>query len=246
VDLLQALILVAAGLACGFQNVLAGGGSLWNLPALEWVLGTPGAANATNRIAILAQNVVAVIGFHRGRMLPWKLALRLSVPTLVGGIGGAFLASRLDPGPMRTALACGVLLVAITSFFRPPRAPRLKGPLRDLAFVLVGVYMGFLQIGVGFALLACLVGGLGLDPVRANGAKVLIVLIVTIPVLLVFGLAGQLVVLPGMVIAVGNMMGAWLGTRVAIRKGAPWIRVIVIIAAVAAITKLLVFHSGPR
>jgi uncharacterized membrane protein YfcA len=246
VDLPQALILVAAGLACGFQNVLAGGGSTWTLPALEWVLGSPGGANATNRIAILLQNVVAVIGFHRGGMLPWRLALRLSVPALVGGIGGAWLASRLDPGPMRTALACGVAFVAITSMVRAPKAPRLKGPIRDLAFLLVGVYMGFLQIGVGFALIACLVGGLGLDPVRANGAKVLIVLIVTIPVLAVFGLAGQLVLLPGAVVALGNMAGAWIGTQISIRKGAPWIRVVVVLAALAAITKLLVFHSGPR
>ena len=203
--------------------------------------GLPGAANATNRIAILLQNVVAVAGFHSGKAVPFRLALRVSVPAVVGGVAGAVLATRLDAGAMRVALATGIIFVAVTAVLRPPRAPRLKSPWTEVAFFLVGVYLGFLQVGVGFLLLACLAGGLGLDLVKANAAKVLIVLVVTAPVLVVFGVKGQLMLWPGLVVATGNMTGAWIAARLAIKKGAAWIRVVVVVAAIAAVAKLLLF-----
>jgi len=245
-DPIEVVVLVSAGLAGGFLNTLAGGGSVFTIPALEWVLGSPNAANATNRIAILLQNVAAVAGYQTGKVIPWRLALGLSVPATAGGLLGAWVAAELDPGAMRVALSLGVTLVAVAALYRPPRAPRLRGVASHLAFFGVGLYLGFLQVGVGFLLLACLVGGLGMDLVRANGGKVLIVLVVVVPSLLVFGLKGQLVLLPGAVVAIGNMGGAWIAARLAIRKGAPWVRVVVVIAAVAAITKLLLFPSGPR
>lgn len=239
-------MLALAGLAAGFINTLAGGGSSITLPVLEWVTGAPGVANATNRIAILLQNVVAVAGFQSGKAVPWRLALRLSVPAVAGGIGGALAATVLDPTSMRVALSVGIAFVALTAVLKPPRSLRLHGVSEAIAFFLAGFYSGFVQVGVGFLLLACLVGGLGLDLVKANAAKVLIVLIVTVPVLIVFGLRGQLWIAEGLVLASGNMGGAWIASRLAIRKGTPWIRVIVVVAAVAAVTKLLLFPSGAR
>jgi uncharacterized membrane protein YfcA len=238
---LEATVLALAGLLCGFQNTLAGGGSVWSLPALEWATGAPGTANATNRIAILLQNAVAVAGFHRGRAVPFRLALGLALPAAAGGVAGAWIATLLDPGAMRVALSVGVLFVALTALRRPPETPRWKGPSAGLALFFVGLWGGFLQVGVGFLLLAVLVGGAGLDLVRANAAKVLIVLVLTVPALLVFGAAGQLDVPRGLVLAAGNMGGAWIGARVALKRGAPWIRVVVVAAAVAAVAKLLVF-----
>jgi hypothetical protein len=105
----------------------------------------------------------------------------------------------------------------------------------------VGFYTGFVQVGVGFLALACLAGGLGLDLVRANAAKVLIVLLATAPSLVVFGLAGQLRLAEGLVLAAGNTGGAWIGSRLAVKRGGGWIRWVVVAAAALAITKLLAF-----
>ena len=84
-DPTHAIVLALAGLAAGFVNTLAGGGSSITLPALEWATGMPGVANATNRIAILLQNVVAVAGFQTGKAVPYRLVFRLSLPAIVGG-----------------------------------------------------------------------------------------------------------------------------------------------------------------
>ena len=238
----DAAILLVAGLGAGFVNTLAGGGSVLTLPVLEFVTGSVGVANATNRIAILLQNVAAVRGFRS--VMDWRLATRLSLPVTLGSLGGAWTASLLDPQSMRVALSVAVALVAVSAIVKPPRTPPLKGAAIFVAFLLAGFYAGFVQAGVGFLLLAALVGGLGLDLVRANAIKVFVVLFGTLPALLVFGLRGQLFIVHGLVLACGNMTGATIASHLAVKKGAAWIRYVVVAAAVLAITKLLFFPSG--
>lgn len=238
-DPLHAFVLAAAGLVAGFINALAGGGSVITIPALLWVTGDAGIANATNRIAVLFQNVGAVAGFHTGKAVPYRLALRLSVPACAGGAAGAYVATLLSPPAMRIALAIAIGFVALASVVRPPRAPPLRPPWTEVAFLLVGFYSGFLQVGVGFLALACLVGGLSLDLVRANAAKVLIILVATVPSLLVFGLAGKLRLAEGLVLACGNTGGAWIASRLAVNRGGHWIRAVILVSAVLAIAKLL-------
>jgi len=246
VDAATALALAGAGVATGFVNAVAGGGSSVSLPVLEWTTGSPGLANATNRVAILFQNAAAAAAFQTGRRVPWRLALLLVPPMVLGSAAGAWAAARLDAGAMRVALVLGVLFAAAAALLPQPRTARLKPPVREAAFFLCGAYAGFLQVGVGFALLACLAGGLGLDLVRANAAKVTIVLFAMVPAVAIFLLEGLVVWDAALVLSAGNMGGAWVAARLAIHKGERWIRFVVAGAAVAAAVKLLVFPSGPR
>jgi uncharacterized membrane protein YfcA len=241
VEPLQAFVLAAAGLVAGFLNTLAGGGSAIAIPALEWVTGSSGVANATNRIAILLQNVAGVAGFSTGRAVPFRLALRLAVPMTIGGAAGAYVATLLPEGAMRVALSLAMVVVAVSAFVRPPKSPPLRSPMTEVAFLLVGFYTGLVQVGVGFLLLACLVGGLSLDLVRANATKVFVVLVSTVPTLVVFMLRGKLVYAEGLVLACGNMGGAWIASRLAVKRGGAWIRWVIALAALGAITKLLLF-----
>jgi uncharacterized membrane protein YfcA len=241
---LDALALLLAGGAGGFLNAVAGGGSSVTLPVLEWTLASPGLANATNRLAVLAQNVAAVGAFQTGRRVPWRLALALSAPTALGAACGAWIAARLPDASMRVALALGVLFAAAAALLPQPRAPRLAPPWREAAFFLSGAYAGFLQIGVGFVLLACLAGGLGLDLVRANAAKVFVVLVAMVPAVALFEAAGRIVWAHGIVLALGNMGGAWIAARLAIRRGDRFVRRAVVVAALLAAVKLLLFPSG--
>ncbi|MGQ0613248.1 MAG: sulfite exporter TauE/SafE family protein [Planctomycetaceae bacterium] len=241
-----ALALAAAGVASGFINAVAGGGSSISLPVLEWSTGSPTLANATNRVAVLLQNVAAAAAFQTGRRVPWRLSFLLVLPMLLGSTAGAWAAASLDVGAMRVALVAGVLFAAATALLPQPTTPRLSPPWRELAFFFCGAYAGFLQVGVGFLLLACLVGGLGLDLVRANGAKVTIVLFAMLPAVAIFWQSRLIVWDSALVLGAGNMGGAWIAARLAIQRGERWIRFVVAGAAVAATVKLLFFPSGPR
>jgi uncharacterized membrane protein YfcA len=243
VDPADAGILLAAGLGAGFLNTLAGGGSVLTLPVLEWVTGSPGIANGTNRIAIVLQNVAGSAGF--GDRLDRPRALRLAVPAVLAGIAGSYVATLLSPGSIRVALSLAVALVAVAAVIRrPPRAPSLRGAGLVAAMLATGFYAGFVQAGVGFLMLSVLVGGLGLDLVRANAIKVFVMLLTNLAALMLFARAGQLAWLPGLVVACGNMTGAWIASRLAVKKGAAWIRWVVVAAAILAIGKLLIFPSG--
>ena len=89
------LLLFGAGCVAGTLNVLAGGGSFLTLPILIF-LGLPATvANGTNRVGILVQNVGAVWGFHRKRVLDWRWGLCAAVPAAAGAVLGTWLALRI-------------------------------------------------------------------------------------------------------------------------------------------------------
>lgn len=233
------------GIAAGFLNTVAGGGSVIAIPILAGIVG-PTVANGTLRISILLQGIAGVAGFQRGGAMPWRAVLPLIAPTTAGAIGGAWVATQVSAGFMRTAFAIAVMLVALTVLVGPSRwvgtsEPRLHEPWRSLAFTAIGFYGGFLQAGVGFPLLLALVPGLGLGLVRGNAAKTLLVLIHTPFVLLLFARAAQVDWYAGLVLGVGSMVGALAASLLAVREGAArWIRWVVVLAALGAATQMLV------
>jgi len=171
--------------------------------------------------------------------------LPLIPPLLIGSLAGAFAASQISPGAMKRVFAFVLLFVALSVVVRPSKWLKereeegLHEPWRSLAFLGIGLYGGFVQAGVGFLLLAGLVLGGGLDLVRGNAAKVFLILVYTPITLVVFILAGQVHWVAGLTLAAGNMTGAHLAAALAIRKGAAWIRWVLVVAAVAAAAMML-------
>ncbi len=241
------LALIGAGAMAGFINTLAGSGSLVTLPLLIF-LGLPAnVANGTNRVAILLQNVVGVTSFHRQQMMDWRGGLSLAVPAALGAIIGAQVAVNLDETMMRRTIGALLVVMLVVILIRPKQwlegHPELRqrrpGWTQWLIFFAIGIYGGFIQAGVGIFLLAGLVLGTGYDLVRANAVKVLIVLCYVVFALAVFVLNDQVVWQVGLVLAVGNMAGAWIGARVAVERGAVFVRWLLIAVVAVSAAKLL-------
>jgi uncharacterized membrane protein YfcA len=108
--------------------------------------------------------------------------------------------------------------------------------------IAVGFYGGFIQIGVGFIIMPVLHRVLGLDMVRVNMHKVFIVGVYTIAALIVFASQVQILWVLGACLAVGNSIGAWLGTRTSISKGEKTIKIVLNTVMVLFIIKLLFFN----
>jgi uncharacterized membrane protein YfcA len=244
VTIWEGLLLVFGGGAAGFINTLAGGGSAITIPILEAIVGIK-SANGTNRIAILAANLSAVTRFQRGRAVPWRRAVPLLVPTVGGAAIGAWLATLTEPDVMKRVFAGVLLLVAASVLLRPSRwleerEAVLAEPWRFLAFLGIGLYGGFVQAGVGFLLLGGLVLGGGMNLVTGNAAKVVLIAAYTPIALMLFLLADQVDFLIGGVLAAGQMTGAWIAAHLAIEKGAPWVRWVLVAAAVVAAVRLAI------
>lgn len=241
--LLDVLLLLSGGLAAGFINTLAGGGSAITIPILTEIVGV-NVANGTNRIAILAANASAVARFQQGGAVPWHRVWRLIPPTVIGAGLGAWGATQVSGGVMKRVFAVVLVLVAASVLLRPSRWVEgherdLGEPWRSLIFFGIGFYGGFVQAGVGFLLLMGLVLGSGLDLVKGNAAKVVLILVYTPVALVFFASASQVDLQVGLVLSIGQMTGAWIAARLAILKGAAWIRWVLVAAATVAALRML-------
>lgn len=241
-SVLDVVVLILGGGAAGFINTLAGGGSAITIPILNEMVGIS-TANGTNRIAILAANIGAVAGFQQGKAIPWSRVMPLLPPIVVGAAAGAWAATETDPDVLRRVFAVVLLLVALSVVAKPSRwveerEAALHEPWRSLVFLGIGFYGGFVQAGVGFLLLAGLVLGGGLTLVNGNAVKVVLVLAYTPVALLLFARAAQVDWTVGLVLASGQMTGAWVAARLAVKKGAAWIRWVLVAAAIVAAFRL--------
>lgn len=240
------LALIGTGLAAGFINTTAGGGSMLTLPLLMF-LGLPAnVANGTNRIAILMQNVVGVSTFRKKKVLDFKVDYKLAVPAIVGSLIGAFFAVEINEALLEKIIAALMIGMFLLVILKPDawvkeRAGAIGAKptvLQYIIFFFIGLYGGFIQMGVGFFLLAGLVLGSGHDLVKANAVKVFIVLIYTIFSLGIFFYHKQVDLVAGLILAAGNMMGAWLGVHFQVKGGAKYVRYVLILALLIVILNL--------
>ncbi len=237
-------LLAVAGVAVGFLNVTAGGGSLISMPLLIFFGLEPAMANGTNRVAILIQNITAVSSFKNLGYAEWRLSLGLALCTIPGAVAGAFAAIVVDPELFKRilgiVLVASVILILRKKSLSGNEGERKAHPLQaHLAMVAVGFYGGFIQAGVGFIIMPVLYGLLNLDLVRVNMHKVFIIGIYTIPALIVFAAKGQVWWVGGAALAVGNAFGAWIATRVTVSRGEKVIRVVFIASAITMGIKLI-------
>jgi len=108
-----------------------------------------------------------------------------------------------------------------------------------ILFFFIGVYGGFIHVGVGYFLLAGLVLGAGYELVKANAVKVLIILLYSPFTIFIFFANGQINWAYGLIMAIGNVVGALIASRMAVKKGAKFVRWVII--AVILLTSLHLF-----
>ncbi len=241
-------ILIPIGVVAGYLNVMAGGGSLLTVPALIF-MGIPGhVANGTNRIAILAQNTTAVSTFYRRGFHDFKLGISLAACAVPGGLLGAWLGVQIQGVWFNRFLAVVMVLVMVLMASQKSNRSSETADSEPknlfLGHVLMfgaGVYGGVIQIGVGFILMSILHRVMGIDLVRVNMYKVLIVLCYTVAALAVYASQLQLAWAAGIALAVGNSIGGWLGVHWSIKKGEQLIRRVLNVVLVLVIVKLLFF-----
>lgn len=243
----QAGLLVAVGILAGFLNVMAGGGSLLTVPIMVF-MGLPGpVANGTNRIAILAQNITAIVTFARRGFSEFRLSLSLAVCAIPGAVAGALIGVRLEGVWFNRALALimvGVMLVMHFDRGAKERAQNYQPTSRQLLYghllmVGVGFWGGFIQIGVGFIIMPVLNRVMGLDLVRTNMHKVFIVAAYTVVALVIFASQIELLWMVGIALAIGNSIGGYLGAHFTVSQGERTIRRVLNLVLIAFIIKLL-------
>ena len=222
--------LVIAALAAGAVNSLAGGGTLLTFPTLLAALAPLGpeaavVANMTSTVALVPGSLAGAWGYRRelAAVRPWLLWL--AGPSLVGGLIGAILVTRLDPVYFAFLVPWLTLLAALIFLAQPLVAPKrdisehLQSHRHRLAAVLfqllVAIYGGYFGAGIGILMLGAF-AVLGLSDVhQMNALKTLLAVLINGISVVVFIVDGQIVWRYALVMAVSAMVGGYLAARCA-------------------------------
>ena len=246
-NFLHVLLLFGTGIAAGFLNTVAFGGSLIALPVLIF-LGLPTAvANGTNRVAIFFQNFSAIMGFRRKGVSDFGYSILLAIPAVIGAVIGAIIATDIKDTVFNLILAVVMITMLVLTLINPTERLKNRIESRDkrskiiamVVFFFIGIYGGFIQAGVGLLIITALRLLTGMDLVRTNAIKVLVIFCYTVVALGIFIMEKQVDWALGVTLAIGNATGAWLGSHWAVEKGDKWIRVVLIVTVLGFAIRLV-------
>lgn len=250
-SLLEIILYIIAGVFAGFINTIAGSGSIITLSALS-LMGLPSPiANATNRVGVLAQTLVGGSTLYHGLKdeIPTTIWWQL-VPGAIGGILGALTAVSIPEywlDRVIGVLLVFVLLLVITnndSWTKADAKPKQnhKSMASIFIYLFIGFYGGFVQVAVGIFIMAVAVLFSGYNIKYANLIKALLVAVFTIPSVMVFQLQHMIVWKAGLILAVGQMSGAYFAAKFMIQfpDAHKWVRRLLVVMIIIGIFQF--FH----
>lgn len=214
---LDLIIALVGGMVAGGMNALAGYGSVITLTILMEIMGLPPTiANATNRIGIVAVGLSSTAGYYKHGKVDLRHSLPILLPTVLGAMLGIGLALVVDNGQFRIIFRYMVLVLFFLILINPKRWLREHSEVKKMplwlsfpVFFAVGLYGGFIQMGMGLVFLAGAVMLGGYNLIEANGVKMVVVTIYTLIGVGIFMWHGMLAWLPGLLLAVGQAVGGY-------------------------------------
>lgn len=248
-DVILVLAVVAA--VAGFVDSIAGGGGLLTVPAMLLAGMDPVAALATNKLQGTFGVGAASISYVRHGATDWRAArLMMAVSMLAALLGAAFVTS-LPTQHLKAALPVVLLAIALY-FLLSPRPgdietrPRLSKPVFTATAVpVIAFYDGAVGPGTGSFFTLSFLGLRGQTLLRATATTKLLNFSSNVGALILFVFAGKLVWFTGLVMAIGSMLGAQIGSRLAIAKGATIIRPVIVVACCGMALRLLADPAHP-
>ena len=244
---MELLIATCASALAGFIDAIVGGGGLIMLPTLFAVYPQvePATLMGNNKSASVWGTAFATWRYARQVSLRWSVLLPAGVVTMLGSLVGAWTVTQTSPEFLRRLLPAVLVLLLIYTLLRkdmgrdhaPRWSHRMELGLTCVIGAGIGFYDGFFGPGTGSFFVFLLVRVLGYDFLNASAAAKLLNLSSNAAALVLFSWTGHVwweVALP---LAVANVAGSFLGTRLALRHGAGFVRLIFIGVVTALIVK---------
>lgn len=244
---MELLLVSLSSLFAGFVDSVVGGGGLILVPALFSLY--PGTHPATlfgvNKSASIWGTAAATVQFSRRVTMPWNALLPAAGCALVGSFCGAWLVTQISPDFLRKALPLILIGVLAYTLWKKQlgheHAPRFQGRAEVLAActlgLVIGAYDGFFGPGTGSFFVFLFVRWLGYDFLHASASAKLLNVSSNFAALALFASTGHIwwnLVIP---IAVANVVGSVLGTRLALKHGSGFVRGMFIVVVGALILK---------
>ncbi len=242
------VLIVLAGVGAGIFNGVAGGGSLISFPILLG-LGYPAlTANITNTVGIWPGYLASAAGYRSEIGDQSQRLLRLTPVALAGGIAGALLLlttsaatfDRVVPWLVLGAAALFALQPALRRALDRGAHPRTRPVLLVVGVFAASVYGGYFGAAMGVMFLAVLGLALPVSLAHTSGLRAVLSMIVNGIAAVVFVIHGGLAWEAVGLLALGSLVGGYVGARLALALPAPALRAVVVVIGVGTAVKLLV------
>lgn len=239
------IIYLFTGFFAGFIDSVAGGGGLITVPVL---LGTglpPHLALGTNKFQSSFGSFSASFNFIRKGQVKLSECISGILFTLIGAATGTYLVRQINPEFLSLIipfLLTGILIymIAFPKVGRKDNIARLNSHIFFLIFGLaLGFYDGFFGPGTGSFWVVSIILFLGHNITKATAFTKVMNFTSNITSLVVYLFGGLVIFEIGAVMAIGQFLGARLGSNMAIKRGALFIRPLFIASVAAMIIKLI-------
>lgn len=238
-------LLFFAGLSAGFIDAIAGGGGLISVPALLWAGLPPQMALGTNKMQSTWGTLMAVRKYAKAGLVSWSQVRLTVVITFVSAMAGALVLMLISNAVLKLIVPWMLLGIAVYVLLSPGlgrtavKARLGLGGFACVAGSVLGFYDGFFGPGTGtFWTMAC-ISLLGLELTRATAFTKVANLTSNMASLIIFVVSARVNYEVAGVMVAGQLIGGRLGAGMAIRHGAPFIRVIFITVVLMMVAKLL-------
>jgi hypothetical protein len=246
---LHALVIFAAGIVAGTINTVVGSGTLVTFPVLLQFGYSPVVANVSNTVGLVPGSAAGAFGYREELRGQRARLLRLSAASVSGGIAGAILLLVL-PASAFKAIVPAFIAIALVLIVLQPRLSaalaargvhkrELAGPAATAGVFVAGIYGGYFGAAQGIMLLSILALSLNDDLQRINALKVVLAGLVNLVAGIVFVIAAHVAWGAALLIAVGSVIGGFLGARYGKRLPEDALRAVIVVVGIFAIVRLL-------
>lgn len=238
------LILFLGGFSAGFVDSIAGGGGLISLPVLLSVGLPPQLALGTNKLQGTFGTLSSSYNYIRNKKVDLRTSLTGIIYTFMGAAIGAWLIQQLDPGFIKHIIPVLLLVVFVYTLMSRDLGVKHRDALmsKGLFFVIFGLglgfYDGFFGPGTGSFWTAGFLVLLGYDMTRAAGATRIMNFTSNVVALSLFVVGNNVLYSAGICMAFGQVLGARIGSSLAIKNGARFIRPIFLTVVFVTIVRL--------
>ena len=243
-SLFTGIFLWGGGFLAGFVDSIAGGGGIISLPVLLSVGISPHQALGTNKLQGSFGSFTAAVNYTRKGLVDFKQIIPGILFTAIGAILGTVAIQMLSADFLKHVIPLLLVGVFLYTFFSPDMGSRDSKPRMEarlfylLAGVTLGFYDGFFGPGTGSFWTVLFVLLLGLDLKKATAHTKITNFTSNIIALSVFIVGGKVLFLAGIIMGVGQMAGAYAGSRLVIRRGVGFVRLFFLAVVAVTVTRL--------
>lgn len=239
--------LAAAAFLAGLIDAVAGGGGLLQIPALfsAYPNLSPATLIGTNKVAAMSGTAAAALRYGRRIRIYWGATGPAIVSAFLFSMLGAYALTLIPADPLRKALPFVLLVLLVYTVAKKnlgaEHAPTLKGAVERWAAVgmgaVIGFYDGIFGPGTGSFLMIAFVRIFGYDFLHASVSTKLVNLATNLAALMLLAAKGHVWWQLGLVMAVANIAGSQVGSRLALKHGSTFVRKVFIVVVSALILK---------